>query len=188
MKTINEKGNSSQEGFVLIAALFVLVIVSLAGVYALTNANTELKIVRNTQQMTLEFYEAEAGLFEAVEFVNVWMTDEMLSAKEDVPSDFQHMDTLPDPFPPDPTIAGDPFTAFMDIRPIRDSVDATTEVAGYSEEAYDYPLQPHLAAPPAGSGFSMTNFQIRRYAVTSASRTGNTVLQAGAWKIFNKYE
>lgn len=180
--------HKSQDGFVLVASLFILVIVSIVGIHALTNSNTELNIIRNAQQMTLEFYEAEYGLFEAIEYKDLWMTDDFLVAKEVVPDTTTYMDTFPDDHPDSP---GESHRAYLDIRPIRDTdpdPDAGEVIPGYSEEAYDLPMQKHVGAPPAGSGYSMKNFEIRRYGVTSASRTGGTVLQAGAWKIFNKYE
>jgi len=45
----------------------------------------------------------------------------------------------------------------------------------------------HIGPPPAGGGYSMKFFEVRRYGVTATSITGNTQVQIGAWKVFNKY-
>jgi hypothetical protein len=49
------------------------------------------------------------------------------------------------------------------------------------------PDQPHVAAPPSGSGFSLKYFEVRRYGITATSAAGNTQVQIGAYKVFNKY-
>jgi len=39
---------------------------------------------------------------------------------------------------------------------------------------------------PTGSGYSLKYFEVRRYGVTGRSADGNTTIQVGAWKVFNK--
>jgi hypothetical protein len=47
----------------------------------------------------------------------------------------------------------------------------------------------HSSKPPVGSGFDPTNFQVRRYVITSYSdkQVNNVVVQKGIYKVFNKY-
>ena len=51
----------------------------------------------------------------------------------------------------------------------------------------DVPQQAHIGPPPTGSGYSLKYFEVRRYAVTGTSDNGNTQIQVGAWKVFNKF-
>ena len=57
----------NENGFILGTAILVSAILVLAGVLAIWTANTELKTVRNEAQMTREFYNAEAGVIDALE-------------------------------------------------------------------------------------------------------------------------
>jgi len=56
-----------------------------------------------------------------------------------------------------------------------------------SQPADTLPLQSHIAPPPEGSGYSLKYFEVRRYGITASSTDGNSRIQVGAWKVFNKY-
>ena len=62
-----------------------------------------------------------------------------------------------------------------------------TPVTGLSNSANKIPPQAHIGPPPTGSGYSLKYFEVRRYAVTGTSDNGNTQIQVGAWKVFNKF-
>jgi len=175
MKMQMVKTVENDEGFVLVATIFILVIITLAGVFAITNSNTELSIVRNTQLLTREFYEAEAGIIDALENSNLWMTNAFLIAGE-TSANATLSSTVTD-------TSGNP-VANIEVRCIESS---GTAIPSLSNEANDLPLQSHTAPPPSGSGYSAKYFQIRRYGITTTSTDGRTIVQGGAWKIFNKY-
>ena len=167
----------NEHGFILGTAIMVSAILVIAGVMAVWNSNTEVKIVRNEGQMTREFYNAEAGLIDAIENYNSgstsWLTDDFLTenqtlAKKIVISNDEN---------------GDPI-ATVEVRCIESS---GTPVAGLANDSNNLPLQPHIGPPPAGSGYSLKYFEIRRYGITAYSTRGNTHIQVGAWKVFNKF-
>ena len=167
----------NEHGFVLGAAILVSAILLLAGVLAVWTSNTEVKIVRNEGQMTREFYNAEAGVIDAIENYNSgsinWMTDDFLTddqtlAKKIVISNDEN---------------GEP-VAKVEIRCIESS---GTPVSGLENDSNNLPLQPHIGPPPAGSGYSLKYFEVRRYGITAYSTKGNTHIQVGTWKVFNKF-
>ena len=51
----------NENGFVLGASILISAILLLAGVLALWTSNTEMHVVRNEGDLTLEFYNAEGG-------------------------------------------------------------------------------------------------------------------------------
>jgi Tfp pilus assembly protein PilX len=177
MKSIKQTLNN-EKGFVLGTAVMISSILLLAGVLAIWTANTEVKIVRNEGQMTREFYGAEAGVIDALENYKsgstTWLTDEFLTA---------------DPTEANTTVisseeSGDA-VATVEVRCIEQT--ATPIPPPFSNAANNIPRQPHIGAAPAGSGYSLKYFEIRRYSLTATSTNGNTQIQVGAWKVFNKF-
>ena len=167
----------NEHGFILGAAILISAILVIAGVLAVWTSNTEVKIARNEGQMIQEFYNAEAGVIDAIENYNSgstnWMTDDFLTedqalAKKIVISNDEN---------------GDP-VAKVEVRCIESS---GTPVSGLESDSNNLPLQPHIGPPPAGSGYSLKYFEVRRYGLTATSTNGNTQVQVGAWKVFNKF-
>ncbi len=180
MKMLKSLKNTidNEHGFVLGAAILVSAILVLAGVLAVWTSNTEVKIVRNEGQMIREFYNAEAGVIDALENYNSgptsWMTNNFLSA--------------------DPTVASNTVAsndengaavANVEVRCIEQT--ATPIPPPFSAAANTIPRQRHIGPPPPGSGFSLKYFEVRRYGLTATSNNGNTQIQVGAWKVFNKF-
>lgn len=168
---------NNENGFVLGTAILVSAILLLAGVLALWTANTELKTVRNETQMTREFYNAEAGVIDALENYNTgpttWLTDDFLTSD---PVDAFGMVNSSDE-------QGD-VVATVEVRCIESTA---TAVSALSDSANNIPQQAHIGPPPAGSGYSLKYFEVRRYAITATSTNGNSQVQVGAWKVFNKF-
>ncbi len=169
-KTLN-----NEEGVVIIFALMVLVILTISGVAAINISNNETSIVRNEQLSASEFYEAESGINDArVNFVN-WLTDAFLTTGETLASI-----TLS-------SISSDGNGNPVAIIQARCIETTQTPIPALSNVANEMPAMPHIGNPPIGSGYSAKYFEIRRYSLTSTSNAGNTVVQAGVWKAFNKY-
>ena len=82
------------------------------------------------------------------------------------------------------TNAANESVARVEVRCIENS---GTPIVGLSAAANNLPLQRHIAPPPEGSGYSLKYFEVRRYGITATSATGNTQVQVGAYKVFNKY-
>ena len=167
----------NENGFVLGTAILVSAILVLAGVLAIWTANTELKTVRNETQMTMEFYNAEAGVIDALENYKSgptkWLTNDFLTA---------------DPIDANSTVNSSDeegnVVAAVEVRCIESTA---TPVSGLSNSANNIPRQAHIGPPPAGSGYSLKYFEVRRYGITATSTNGNTQIQVGAWKVFNKF-
>ena len=182
----------NERGMVLVVAVLILTVVTIIGIAALTTSDTELQISSNEKQLTVQFYDAEAGQIEAMEWRTAWMTDDFLTAGDTLANFISDNATDVgdcDPEDPDTWIMGD---FDNDCNPdlkieIRCVEDTGTAVAGLSNAANDLPLQKHKGPPPVGSGYSLKHFEIRRYGVTSTSQDGNTRVQTGVYMVFNKF-
>jgi len=166
----------NEDGFVLGAAILVSAILILAGVLSLWTSNTEVQVVRNEGLMTREFYNAEGGVIDALVNYNNgstnWLTDDFM---------------IDDPEAANNTVVsndanGQP-VATIEARCVTINASDTA----LSQPADTLPLQSHIAPPPEGSGYSLKYFEVRRYGITASSTDGNSRIQVGAWKVFNKY-
>ncbi len=182
----------NERGMVLVVAVLILTVVTIIGIAALTTSDTELHISANEKLLAGQFYEAEAGLVEAMERRPQWMTDDFLMAGEILANFISDNATDVgncDPAVPNTWILGD-FDADCnpDLRvEIRNIEDTGTAIGGLSTEANNLPPQPHVGPPPIGSGYSVKYFEVRRYGITTTSQNGNTQVQAGAYVVFNKF-
>ena len=178
----------NENGFVLGASILISAILLLAGVLALWTSNTEMHVVRNEGDLTLEFYNAEGAVIDAMENYDAgtmeWLTDAFLIAAHTAAGAVRTSNNS----------AGET-VATVEVRCIHDESDSilpippglSGPVAGLSDAANTVPHQPHIAPPPSGSGFSLKYFEVRRYGITATSATGNTRTQIGTYKVFNKY-
>lgn len=126
--------------------------------------------------MVREFYHAEGGVIDALVNYNNgstnWLTDDFM---------------VDDPLIANNTVVsndadGQP-VATVEARCITLNASDTS----LSLQADTLPLQSHIAPPPEGSGYSLKYFEVRRYGITASSTDGNSRIQVGAWKVFNKY-
>ena len=167
----------NEDGFALYLAVFLSAILMLVGVVSIRTSSTESLTVRNEGLLMREFYGAEGGVMDALEHYNsgatFWLTDDFLLAG--------------------PAAAGTQVTSYdlqgraaaaVEVRCIEDTGAVITSL---SASANAVPQLKHVGPPPSGSGYSMKFFESRRYAVTGTSTTGNTHVQVGAWKVFNKF-
>jgi len=169
----------NENGFVLGASILISAILLLAGVLALWTSNTELHVVRNEGDLTLEFYNAEGGVIDALENYDTgtmqWLTNAFLLAGETAANSTTYSKN-----------AANESVAKVEVRCINDNTTAPP-ISGLSAAANQLPKQRHIAPPPEGSGYSLKYFEVRRYGITATSATGNTQVQVGAYKVFNKY-
>jgi hypothetical protein len=165
-----------EEGFMLGASILISALLLLAGVLALWASNTEVQVVRNDGEMIREFYDAEGGVIDAVANYNNgptnWMTDAFLLAADAGFTTVSSEDDL------------GLTVATIKVRAIEDN-GAT--LFGSGDPADNLPQMRHISPPPEGSGYSVIHFETRRYGVTATSQSGNTQVQVGTWKAFNKY-
>ncbi len=166
----------NQNGFVLGTSILVSAVLILAGVFAIWMANTEMLLVRNESELIREFYNAEAGVVDAIENYNDdtvsthWLTNEFLLDGDEAANIVNYNDADGKP------------VALVEVRCIL-PVEKQTDC---SDAGDNLPLQPHKGPPPPGSGYSLKYFEVRRYGITATSSNGNTQVQVGVYKIFNK--
>lgn len=158
-----------EDGYILLLVVVVLLVVTVIGIAATQTTITEMKIAGNEKFRINEFYNAEGGLVDTIERSDDWMTDDFLTASQTTAKY---------------TTTWGPNKATVEIRCIQ---DPAAVVAGLSAAANKVPVQAHIGPPPVGSGSSAKSFEVRRYAVTATSTSGNSQLQIGIWKVFNKY-
>ncbi|RPH50627.1 MAG: hypothetical protein EHM85_09730 [Desulfobacteraceae bacterium] len=173
MKTTINNTLNNENGIIMVVVLVILVIITLLGLSASRTAVTEIQMASNERQLVDDFCKAEGGLINTLEIPATWLTDDFLTAGEttaaaSVPINYD----------------GGAVDATVEVRCIEET---GTAVAGLSNAANDLPVSPHITPPPAGSGYSLKYFEVRRYGVTATSSTGNTQVQAGVWKVFNKF-
>ncbi|MCU0559151.1 MAG: hypothetical protein MUD16_03040 [Desulfobacterales bacterium] len=170
----------NEDGFVLGASILLSAILLLAGVLALWTSTNEMHVVRNEQDLAREFYSAEGGIVEALQNYDTgrteWLTDAFLLAG---PQAAFHKVELKD--------VNNAPVANLEVRCIMNASTPALLNDELSPAANTLPRQPHIAPPPSGSGFSLKYFEVRRYGITATSATGNTQVQIGAYKVFNKY-
>jgi len=167
----------NEDGFVMSISILLSAIVLLVGVVSIMSSNTEVAVVRNEGQLLREFYNAEGGVVDAIEHYNsgstFWLTNDFLTAG--------------------PLAAGNTVTshnlsgqsvATVEVRCIEET---GTSIPALSAAANHLPQQRHVGPPPARSGYSLRYFEVRRYGVTATSTTGNSQIQVGVWKVFNKF-
>ncbi len=182
MKTRDLHLITNEDGFVLGGSILISAILILAGVLALWTSTTEVQVVRNEGLMVREFYDAEGGIIDALVNYNTgttqWLTNDFLI---DGPTKARNIVTSNDP-------SGRPVSEIQ-VRCIREdySDDDPALTAELSTAANTLPQQSHISPPPTGSGYSLRYFEVRRYGITGKSTDGNTTIQVGAWKVFNRY-
>lgn len=173
-----EKKLKDETGIVSVVSLMVLVTLTISGVVAINMANNETNIARNEQISTNDFYNAETGINDARINFNNWLTDDFLTdAQTAANSTFDSIAEDAD---------GNPM-ASIQVRCIENNGTGDTVSPIFGDVADEVPAMAHIAAPPEGSGYSLKYFETRRYGITSTSGTGSMVVQAGVWKVFNKY-
>ena len=171
-----KKTIDNEKGFVLGTSILVSAVLILAGVFAIWMANTEMLLVRNESELIREFYNAEAGVVDAIEnykdsgVPTHWLTNDFLLDGDGAFNIINYNDG-----------SGNP-VALVEVRCILPDETPTD----CSDAGDNLPLQPHRGPPPPGSGYSLKYFEVRRYGITSTSINGNTQVQVGVYKVFNK--
>ncbi|BBO74082.1 hypothetical protein DSCW_14990 [Desulfosarcina widdelii] len=172
-----KKTIGNESGMVSILSLMTLVILTVAGVVAITISNNETGIVRNEQIAAIDFYEAESGLNDARVNYNNWLDNDFLTEAQTAAN--STFDTIAE------DEHGNPL-ATVRARCIENNNSGDVTPI-FNNVADEMPAMAHIGNPPEGSGYSLKYFESRRYSLTATSGSGNTIVQAGVWKVFNKY-
>lgn len=192
-----EKIVHNEEGFVLVTALLVLVILVVIGIASNQSTNVEKQISANDRIEKQDFFNQETCLATSKMLYTTWLTTSFITAGETVaafppainPGDDVNGNGINDISEvSDPN--GIPLASFETRCMERNELTgARTTIASLSNEANDFPPMSHKDKPPPGSGFSPKNFEVRRFIITCQSPDAdrNTVLQEGVYKVFNKF-
>jgi Tfp pilus assembly protein PilX len=169
MKDNTRMGN--EEGSVIVLSMVMLVLLTILGISATRTSTIEVQIASNEIHAVQNFYQAEAGEHVALETSDTWMTDPFLTTDETTAYSAQNNVDIDSDSTPDVNI---------EIRYIQDT---DPDIANTN----NLPCQKHISPPPVGSGYSLNDYEIRKYGITATSINGSTQVQIGVYKVFNKY-
>jgi hypothetical protein len=163
-----------EKGYVMVVTLLVLLLLSVIGIAATRTSNVELQLSVNTKKMVEDFYVTEGALMTTLEHTDWWLDDDFFAGGEGSGYWRGHVD-----------IDGDHIhDAYVEICCV--TLNSGVNPA-LSAAANRIPADRHIGPPPIGSGYSARHFITRKYAVTARDLRSGIDLQAGVWKIFNKY-
>jgi hypothetical protein len=164
---------NNEDGYAMVVTMLLLVLLTVIGIAATNTSNIEVAISGNNKKSVEDFYTAEGALFDKLEQTD-WLTDTFITDGPTVAGWAGDVD-----FNNDGTD-----DAKVEIRCV-ENTGATILTLG--DNANDIPQVAHIGPPPPNSGYSLRYFNIRRYAFTATTLRSPTDVQAGAWKVFNRF-
>jgi len=178
MKDNTRMGN--EEGSVIVLSMVLLVLLTILGISATRTSTIEVQIASNERQAVQNQCQAEAGNHYALEISKTWMTDTFLTTADNV----AYVDSSVDPLLTVDIDADGTNDVTIEIRCIESSGADITQL---TDSANNLPARRHISSPPPGSGYSLRDYEVRRYGITAISTSGNSKVQIGAYRIFNKF-
>ncbi len=189
----------NEGGFVLVAAMMILVILVIIGISATNTTNIEYRIAVNDRVAKEDFYNQETCLASGRIQFRTWLTTAFITTAETAAF-----------FPPagadvnanginDLSECVDQNGIVVGSYKVKNVENSGTDIAGWEDianfvsvadhPANNFPVMEHKDKPDPGSGYDPRNFEIRRFAITSYSPDNdkNVVLQEGVYKVFNKF-
>lgn len=177
---INEKGS------VVVLAIVMLALLTILGMAVTRTSSIEVQIAANDQQAVDCLYKAESADHLAIELINTWMTNTFLTQSTTASAVSPDLDNDgSDDVNTDLDGDGTSGDFRVEIRCIEGS--GGVNITGFSTAANDLPTMQHISVPPVGSGTSLGGYIIRRYGITGTASNGCSVVQVGAYKIFNNF-
>jgi hypothetical protein len=168
---------NNENGSVVVLALIMVVLLSLLGMAVTRTSSIDVQVSSNETQAVRNLYQAESADNYALETTSTWMTNAFLTSTDTT----AYQNYLVD-------LDGDGNNDVrIEIRCVEGSGTPIAPAGTLSNGANDLPLMQHKAPPPIGSGYSLKSFEIRRYGITGTELNGNTQVQIGAYKVFNKF-
>jgi hypothetical protein len=175
MRTGCKAITENQEGYALMMTMLLLVLLTLIGIAATHTSNIEEQIASNEKGITVNFNKTESALVRALEDWPTWLTITFLNTDQD----------SAEYGPTDVDIDGDGTDdVIVEARFIKDTSGGLDDLSTF---ANDVPQEKHTGPPPPIiPPSSMTQFIIRKFAVSVTAVDGRSRLQAGGFRIFNK--
>jgi hypothetical protein len=168
---------NNENGSVVVLALIMVVLLSLLGMAVTRTSSIDVQVSSNETQAVHDLYQAESADNYALETTGTWMTSDFLTS-----ADTAANVSLPVDLDNDGTN-----DVRIEIRCIEPSGTAIAPAGTLSNGANNLPLMQHITVPPPGSGYSLKYFEVRKYGITGTALNGNTQVQIGAYKVFNKF-
>ncbi len=188
----------NEEGFALVASMMILLIVVVIGIAATNTSNIEHQIAANDRFEKVDFYNQEACLATAKFNFRTWLTNAFLTAGQTVAffppggndANGNGINDDSECIDPNGIVVGSFKTRAIEITST--AVVTWEDLDGGDPDehpANNFPPKLHNDKPDPGSGYDQTNFEIRRYAITTYSPdvNTNTILQEGTYKVFNTF-
>lgn len=188
----------NEDGFVLAAAMLVLLVLVILGIAATNISNTEYMIAANDRMTKVDFYNQEGCLAHARFNINTWYTDAFASAAETA-AYFPQVGLDVDGNGIIDTVdsnCSDPnglVVASYKVRKVESTgtpilggwVDNSLDpVVAANHPANQFPLMTHTDKPMPGSHDDPSSTRIFRFVVTSslAGADRKVILQEGVYK------
>jgi|GEM_PF-3283132 len=163
---------SNDEGSILLIVLMLLLLVTIIGMSAIDNSVSEMRIARYDRLAKRNFYNAEAGLYDAVaDFERIYTNSTDTGGNRLYPLS----DTLPPLRDRDLDTAGVSFVsplqangvpvAWIEVRSVL--LKANKKSAGLGAGAEQVPSMLHIG--PAPEGFDENKYRSRHYAITATA-------------------
>lgn len=189
-----------ESGFALVAAMVILFILVAVGIFSLNISSFEMLVAANDKTIKEDFYNQERCVGQAKANYQTWLTNAYLTSTETTAA-----------FPPAGNdLNGNGFNDSAECVDRNNNLVGTYKVKNIEENgttinnwtdigefaaaadhpANRYPRKSHKATPRPGSGFDVTNWEERRFVITSYSSDNdkNSVVQEGVYKVFPKYQ
>ncbi|NLC72059.1 MAG: hypothetical protein GX751_11955 [Desulfuromonadaceae bacterium] len=203
-----------EQGFVLITAMFFLILVTIIGIMATDMTTVELQIAANDRIYKSDFYDQEMVLAAAKVNHRDWMTTEYLNPETGDESTSRFPDKNDDDLVEKSLITKEGVTRYAstleepqviggfkvrNIHNLEDSSGNPINVPDWDDNdqfggadkhpANHLPALSHRDKPLPGTGYDPKNFEIRRFAITAYSTENDrkVILQEGIFKAFNRY-
>lgn len=160
----------ADSGSVLLIVMILMFLITMIAFTSVNNSVSEMKIAGNDRLAKRDFYNAEAGLFQAVgNFERIYTNRPLLYGKKGEESALALRDRQVEDGSvafPSPVVDGTGApVAWIEVRAIL--LSSNKKESGLSVQAEQVPSLFHVG--PAPSGFDKATYRSRRYAITATA-------------------
>lgn len=174
MVSINVVGKISEDGYVLLTTLLLLMMLTIIGIAAIHTTIVEIQLSGNNRRIVEKFYVSEGSIITVLENSHWWLGENFFKGGEASAHWSKQLDF-------DGDGADDARVEVRCVEPTQSNITALSRAAN------DIPADRHSAPPPINSGYSVRHFKIRKFAVTATDLTSGMHLQFGVWKVFCEF-
>lgn len=198
------KAIDNEDGFVLVAAMMILMILVVIGIAATNSTNVENQIAVNDRIAKEDFYNQETCIGNGKFQFRTWLTPNFTNTADILsffpPPAAGPLEDVNNNGINDASECVDPNGLVIGAFRVRKDESTGTPINNWEDladfggvaanhPANAFPPKDHVDKPDPGSGDDPKNFEIRRYIMTSYSpdNTRQVIIQEGVYKTFNKF-